>query len=151
MDIVEYQGQSRLTGARANVLSDRRFEGPIPNQLEKARAYLKRRIPKVIRLGGAGRFQEVSTIPEHAWLEAVVNALIHRSYSLGGDHIRVSCIGSTINNVFAYRAMQQRRILCNHADVGTQAVLGDVCNILPINQDAPFADIVEAQQQIDDS
>lgn len=87
--IVEYQGQSRLTGARANVLSDRRFEGPIPNQLEKARAYLKRRIPKVIRLGGAGRFQEVSTIPEHAWLEAVVNALIHRSYSLGGDHIRV--------------------------------------------------------------
>lgn len=87
--IVEYQGGSRLTGARANVLSDRRFEGPVPNQLEEARAYLQTRIPRVIRLGSAGRFQEVSTIPEHAWLEAVVNALIHRSYSLGGDHIRV--------------------------------------------------------------
>jgi ATP-dependent DNA helicase RecG len=87
--VVEYEGQTRLTGARANVTSDRRFEGPLSKQLEEASAYLQTRVPRAIRLGAAGRFQEVSTIPEHAWLEAVVNALIHRSYSLGGDHIRV--------------------------------------------------------------
>jgi ATP-dependent DNA helicase RecG len=28
-------------------------------------------------------------IPEPVWLEAIVNAVIHRSYSIGGDHIRV--------------------------------------------------------------
>lgn len=28
-------------------------------------------------------------VPEDAWLEGIVNAAVHRSYSLAGDHIRV--------------------------------------------------------------
>jgi ATP-dependent DNA helicase RecG len=31
----------------------------------------------------------MSLLPQDAWLEAVVNAVIHRSYSISGDHIRV--------------------------------------------------------------
>ena len=32
----------------------------------------------------------MDVIPRDAWLEAVVNAVVHRSYSMAGDHIRVS-------------------------------------------------------------
>ncbi|MCK9922722.1 MarR family transcriptional regulator [Frankia sp. AgPm24] len=36
-----------------------------------------------------GTFVGRSIVPRDAWLEGPVNAVIHRSYSLGGDHIRV--------------------------------------------------------------
>ncbi len=39
-------------------------------------------------LTGSGRFGDVPLIPEDAWLEGLVNAVVHRSYSLSGDHIR---------------------------------------------------------------
>jgi len=34
-------------------------------------------------------FERVSLFPQDAWLAAVVNTVIHRSYSISGDHIRV--------------------------------------------------------------
>lgn len=34
-------------------------------------------------------FEARPIVPREAWLEGVVNAAIHRSYSLSGDHIRV--------------------------------------------------------------
>jgi len=37
----------------------------------------------------AGRFQTAPVIPPAAWVEAIVNGVVHRSYSLGGDHIRI--------------------------------------------------------------
>jgi ATP-dependent DNA helicase RecG len=40
-------------------------------------------------LAASGRFERVGLVPQAAWLEAVVNAVIHRSYSISGDHIRV--------------------------------------------------------------
>ena len=36
------------------------------------------------------QFHRATVIPERVWLEAIVNAVVHRSYSIGGDHIRVS-------------------------------------------------------------
>ena len=45
--------------------------------------------PSAIRLGRGGRFGRETFVPEPAWLEAIVNAAIHRSYAAGGDHIRV--------------------------------------------------------------
>lgn len=44
---------------------------------------------QVTRLDENGRFTTVSELPRFAWLEAIVNAVTHRSYSLQGDHIRV--------------------------------------------------------------
>ena len=35
-------------------------------------------------------------IPEDVWLEALVNAVVHRSYSLAGDHIRVEIFDDRI-------------------------------------------------------
>ncbi len=35
-------------------------------------------------------------MPSDAWLEGIVNAVVHRSYSLGGDHIRVEIFSDRI-------------------------------------------------------
>jgi ATP-dependent DNA helicase RecG len=87
--LLRYSGSSRETGVRANVIVDVRAEGPLPAQIERAREHLREWLPVAVRLGSAGRFESSSLIPEFAWLEAIVNAVTHRSYSFGGDHIRV--------------------------------------------------------------
>ncbi len=87
--LLRFAGASRETGARSNVLRDRRLEGPLPRQVDAARRLLRRWLPSAIRLGPAGRFAPSPLIPQFAWLEAIVNAVVHRSYSLGGDHVRV--------------------------------------------------------------
>lgn len=86
---LRYQGSSRESGARANAVEDERLEGPIPFQVEAAKESIEADLPRAMRLQEAGRFSENTLIPEFAWLEAVVNAVTHRSYSIGGDHIRV--------------------------------------------------------------
>src|SRR3990172_7076662 len=63
--------------------------GPIPDQIDAARRRLRRWLPSAIRLGRGGGFGRETFVPEPAWLEAIVNATIHRSYAVGGDHIRV--------------------------------------------------------------
>lgn len=87
--VLRYRGASRETGARANVLADRRIEGSLVKQVQGAARLLRRWIPEAVRLGPDARFAPEALIPEPAWLEAIVNAVVHRSYSMGGDHIRV--------------------------------------------------------------
>jgi ATP-dependent DNA helicase RecG len=87
--VLRYQGSSRETGARANVIDDRRVEGSIPVQIEEAKREIAAALPAAIQLGEAGRFRRRVVIPEAVWLEAIVNAATHRSYSIGGDHVRI--------------------------------------------------------------
>lgn len=87
--LLRYRGSSRETGARANVIADHRLEGPITAQVQSARRFLRRWLPRAIRLEAGGRFTTSTLIPEFVWLEAIVNAVTHRSYSIGGDHVRV--------------------------------------------------------------
>jgi len=87
--LLRYTGSSRETGARANVVADHRLDGPITAQVQSARRFLRRWLPHATRLESAGRFATSTLIPEVVWLEAIVNAVTHRSYSIGGDHIRV--------------------------------------------------------------
>lgn len=47
---------------------------------------MKRALPKRRALGRDGKFANTALIPEDAWLEALVNAVVHRSYSVSGDH-----------------------------------------------------------------
>jgi ATP-dependent DNA helicase RecG len=84
--LIRYRGSSRETGVRANVIQDVVCGGPITAQIDAARRRLRRWIPATIRLGEAGRFARATLIPEFAWLEAIVNAVVHRSYSMAGDH-----------------------------------------------------------------
>lgn len=88
--VTRYRSTERTTGARQQVDFDRRFEGPLPVQLADAAEAIAARIPTRRALASSGEFSDVGAIPRDAWLEGLVNAVAHRSYSMAGDHIRVS-------------------------------------------------------------
>lgn len=69
---------------------DVRIEGSIPDVIERAAALIEEWVPRRHALRADGRFGPVPVIPRDAWLEGLVNAVVHRSYSMVGDHIRVS-------------------------------------------------------------
>jgi ATP-dependent DNA helicase RecG len=89
--VIRYLSSQRGSGSRLMVDAehDVRVEGPIPRQIEEAARVIERLIPKRRALKASGLFEDEQIVPRDAWLEGVVNAVIHRSYSLGGDHIRV--------------------------------------------------------------
>lgn len=86
--VLKWRTRERLLGRRQDIELDRQFEGTIPQQLKAARECVLELLPTVRRLGREGEFIDESVIPVDAWLEGLVNAAIHRSYSLAGDHIR---------------------------------------------------------------
>jgi ATP-dependent DNA helicase RecG len=85
---LRYDGNTAETGTRSNNTEDVRLDGTIPSLIDQARDLLADRLT-VIRLTPGGRFDRVTSLPEFAWIEAVVNALTHRSYSLQGDGVRI--------------------------------------------------------------
>ncbi|NNG20560.1 helix-turn-helix domain-containing protein [Naumannella sp. ID2617S] len=89
--IIRFLSSERGTGKRLGVEddSDVRIEGPIPSALHRADKEIQRLIFKRRALSDAGLFEATPIVPRDVWLEGLVNAAIHRSYSLGGDHIRV--------------------------------------------------------------
>ncbi|HET9059383.1 MAG TPA: ATP-binding protein [Acidimicrobiales bacterium] len=87
--VLRYQGTERGSGARQRLVDDVRLEGPIPQQLVEARQAVFERMPARRALGASGRFERVGLVPQDAWLEALVNAVVHRSYSVSGDHVRI--------------------------------------------------------------
>jgi len=95
--LLRYRGTTRETGSRSNVSQDVRLSGPIPEQVAAARRRLRRWLPTVTRLGQGGRFGRETHVPEPVWLEAIVNAVIHRSYAIGGDHTRVEVFDDRID------------------------------------------------------
>lgn len=87
--VLKYSGRERRTGAEQNLVSDVRCEGALPNQVDTAQIALREAMPKRRALGPDGRFGWLDIVPEEVWLEALVNAVIHRAYSNFGDHIRI--------------------------------------------------------------
>lgn len=94
--VLRYHGQQRGSGARQQLIKDVRLEGPIPRQLLEAQAQVQRLRPTRRALRSSGRFGDVPLVPEDAWLEGIVNAVVHRSYSMAGDHIRVEIFDDRI-------------------------------------------------------
>lgn len=89
--VIRYLSTERGTGSRLEVEegTDIRIEGPIPRAIQRASVEIDKLVPQRRALGASGLFEGVPIVPRDAWLEGVVNAVIHRSYSLAGDHIRV--------------------------------------------------------------
>lgn len=90
--VLHYREDETGVGARQTMSADgdRRIEGPIPEMIREAQALIEEWAPKRRALRPDGTFGSVDVIPRDAWLEALVNAVVHRSYSMSGDHIRVS-------------------------------------------------------------
>lgn len=96
--VLRYRGSERGTGARLEVLEgfDERVEGSLPVQVVQAADLIEQWIPKRTALSRAGTFDPQPIIPRDAWLEGLVNAVVHRSYSISGDHIRVEIFSDRI-------------------------------------------------------
>lgn len=86
---IKYLGARVETGTRANVVEDIMLSGNIPLLIGQARELIAAKLGTVNRLGPTGKFEGIPVLPESAWLEAIVNAVTHRSYSLQGDGVRV--------------------------------------------------------------
>ncbi|MGI8946909.1 MAG: ATP-binding protein [Ornithinimicrobium sp.] len=90
--VLRYQGVERGTGRRLSLddTGDVRIEGPLPAVIEKAADVTEQWVPRRRSLAEGGTtFTGIPIVPRDAWLEGLVNAVIHRSYSSAGDHIRV--------------------------------------------------------------
>lgn len=89
--VLRYLSDERGTGSRLTLdaAADHRCEGPIPEVLQHAIKVIEDVVPQRRALGSSGRFEAVPIIPRDAWLEGLVNAVVHRSYSASGDHVRV--------------------------------------------------------------
>ena len=96
--VIRYLSAERGTGARFALEegADRRVEGPIPRCVVDATAIIDELLPRRRHLASSGRFEATPIVPRDAWLEGLVNALIHRSYSMAGDHIRVEIFPNRI-------------------------------------------------------
>jgi ATP-dependent DNA helicase RecG len=94
--VIRWRGRERGSGARQQLLEDVLVEGPIPDQLLGARDQVQRLQPTRRALLSSGKFGSVPLVPEDAWLEGIVNAAVHRSYSAAGDHIRVEIFDDRI-------------------------------------------------------
>jgi ATP-dependent DNA helicase RecG len=94
--VLRYRGRFRGSGARQQLIEDVKVEGPVPRQLMDARKAIQELQPVRRALDGTGRFGAHALVPEDAWLEGLVNAAVHRSYSLAGDHIRVEIFDDRI-------------------------------------------------------
>jgi len=96
ISVSRFRGTDRGTGARQNLVDDVRVEGPIPRAVLTARRRIAAVQPRRRALGRRGAFEDVPLVPEDVWLEGVVNAAVHRSYSLGGDHVHVDVFDDRI-------------------------------------------------------
>lgn len=137
--VLRYSGASRETGVRSNVTVDERFERSIGAQVDAARSLVAEILPSALRLEENARFGRDTLIPEFAWLEAIVNALTHRSYSVGGDHVRVELFDDRIEvespgrlpglvrleNIRSTRFARNPRIARAMSDLGYGRELGE--------------------------
>lgn len=94
--VTRWTGRTRETGRRQNTTSDERIEGPIPSVIQESQASIRRVQPTRRALGPGGLFTDLPTVPEEAWLEGLVNAVLHRSYSIEGDHVHIDIFDDRI-------------------------------------------------------
>jgi ATP-dependent DNA helicase RecG len=89
--VIRFLSNERGTGARLGLEegADIRIEGSLPMCIDGASSAIDELLPRRRHLVESGRFEASPIVPRDAWLEGLVNAVIHRSYSLAGDHIRV--------------------------------------------------------------
>jgi ATP-dependent DNA helicase RecG len=77
-----YEQEWEGTGHQYNATKDEWIRGNITAQIIGAERVLDSQLREFSRLGTAGKFYTAPEYPKPAWYEAIVNACVHRSYSL---------------------------------------------------------------------
>lgn len=78
---LRYDGKIEEYGARQNLIKDETFNGPLPLLLQRLRDFMRTQVREFSYLGPDAKFVNEPEYPEFVWDEAMVNALVHRSYS----------------------------------------------------------------------
>lgn len=87
---VRYSGTEAQTGEDHNVVKDEEFLGNIPTIIENLKAFIYASLRDYHYLDmSIGKFIKISEYPEDAWLEAIVNAVCHRSYNVQGNCVYI--------------------------------------------------------------
>jgi len=88
--VLRYDDVEEKFGHKLNSVADKLFDGPLPHQILHAARYIESQIRNFTRLGIDGRFATKPEYPTEVWLEALVNACVHRSYNLKHMNIRTT-------------------------------------------------------------
>lgn len=89
MRFLRYDGTVALPGTQMNIVKEITFDQSIPKILEKAKEVIGMQLRDFQFLGPDARFISLPEYPEFVWMEGMVNALVHRDYSFGGDYVRI--------------------------------------------------------------
>ncbi len=79
---LRFDGEEEGSGEKFNAVKDIHLYGNIPALLVAAEKTLNDQLRDFSRLGKDGKFFTAPEYPKPAWYEAIVNACVHRSYSL---------------------------------------------------------------------
>ena len=86
---LRFDGEHEGTGEKFNAVKDIPMEGPVPQLIVETEKVIDAQIRDFSRLGPDGKFYTAPEYPKAAWYEAVVNACVHRSYSLRNMNVFV--------------------------------------------------------------
>jgi len=84
-----YMGIDEKTGENYNVIKDISLEGTVPQLIQETAQVIDAQIREFARLGKDQKFYSIPEYPKQAWYEALVNACVHRSYTLKNMNIFV--------------------------------------------------------------
>lgn len=87
--IIKYEGEFEKFGREMNSTFSEYIDGPISKLIFEARPIIASQLRSFQKLDASGKLRRISEYPEEAWLEAVVNAVAHRSYNLKTQNIFV--------------------------------------------------------------
>ncbi len=88
---IRYDGTAAQVGTNMNIIKDINIEEPLPRLIEKAKQVLSMQLREFTALDAkTGLFKTQPEYPEFAWLEGIVNAVVHREYAMTGNYIRVT-------------------------------------------------------------
>lgn len=123
--VLRFRGSEEGQGETFDPIRNFYIEGPIPRIIEKAQTEVANLVYDVTWLRKDGKFVTTQEYPYWAWFEAIVNALVHRSYTFSGsevsikffdDHLEIESPGGFVppvnaKNVYETRASRNPHLM----------------------------------------
>lgn len=81
---------------KINILDDKTFGGPLPQQYKKAIEWLKGKLQVAYEIEGTGPRKEIWEVPLGVFKESIINALSHRDYYEQGATITIEMFDDRI-------------------------------------------------------
>ena len=123
--VQRFEGTEEGSGNDFRPRTDTYVEGNIPTIVRKANELLANLNYNVTWLHQDGKFVTTPEYPRWAWFEAIVNALVHRSYSFSGSEVTVKFFADrleiespggfvppvNVDNVYFHRASRNPHLM----------------------------------------